>query len=465
MCFASTTVMKDGRRADRPTCLLITDHGIYWPLSDYFLCRNLSLSTERAYALAVRRLMNWTEAKHPNFKAQGVQDSSLFASFLHDLTFGTVQNGSDTSGLWWNAHSPEVVKRTAGYIAEFSDWLASRNLGNAINPHNRPASAFERMVAAKAFAHKKAASLLAHAKQHVTSHLFGSMARQVTVPKRPQKLLNAPPAFPKDKIEDLLWVGFQNEKHKDDHRLWKRFNLRDILITLICLYGGARVSEPMHLWLDDARQSPTDPDSCSILIHEPDHGKITINDPIAGKQTLTRTDYLDRFCDGKRSLTHSIGRRHSGWKGGLLDVPDRLAMQIHWIDPNAGRLFKSLWSLYIQHVRPLSPNLPWAFLTKEGLPMGPSAYSRSLKKAVEKIGLPFNKASGCTPHGLRHRYGQWLNDLGISDKIGQICMHHANPLSQEVYRQPTIEQVAHAMNSAHQHIAIPSIPLLTMENA
>jgi integrase len=134
-------------------------------------------------------------------------------------------------------------------------------------------------------------------------------------------------------------------------------------------------------------------------------------------------------------------------------------MEIHWINPEAGRQFKKIWNLYVQHVRPMSHSLPWAFLTKDDLPMGPSAYGDSLRKAVEKIGLPFKKAQGCTPHGLRHRYGQWLNDLGVNEKIGQICMHHANPLSQEVYRQPTAQQVAHEMSRATSRITMPAIPM------
>ncbi|SHN40524.1 Phage integrase family protein [Duganella sacchari] len=461
MSTATTAIVKDGRRSKRPTCILITDHGIYWPLAEYFLRRNLSLSTERAYALSIRRLMNWTEAKHSAFVAGGGQDSSIFASFLHDLTYGTIHNSEDPSGLWWLSHSPEVVKRTAGHIAEFSDWLASTGEGISINPRDRPASAFEQMVTAKAFAHKKAASLLAHAKHQDASRLFSSMTRQVTPPGRIQKLLSTPPAFPESKINELLWVGFQNEKYKADPRPWKRWKLRDILITLICLYGGARVSEPMHLWLEDARRDESDPDSCRILIHEPDHGKVTIDDPVLGKKNISRTDYLTLYCNGKTPLTRAMGCRHSGWKGGLLDVPDRLAMDIKWINPEAGRLFKQLWEMYVQNVRPMSPTLPWAFLTKNGLPMGTSAYSDSLEKAVRKIGLKFKKSHGSTPHGLRHRYGQWLNDLGVNEKVGQVCMHHANPLSQEVYRQLSAEQVAQEMKAAalHSRISVPALPL------
>lgn len=458
MSFAMTTIVRDGRRSDRPTCVLLTNYGIYWSLADYFLCRNLSLSTERGYARSIARLMNWTEAKHPNFQAGGPQDSAMFSSFLHDLLYGTVRNGEDASGLWWSAHSPDVVSRTAGHIAEFSEWLATSGQGIAINPKDRPASAFERMIALKAFTYRKNASLLAHVKDSSAANLFAATARQVNPPGRTDKLLLAPPAFPEHKIEELLWVGFENKKFKNDPRPWKRWNLRDILITLICLYGGARVSEPMHLWIQDTTESDRDPQSCRVFIHEPDHGKITADDPIMGRRTMTRSDYLNQLCDGKVPLTRATGNSRSGWKGGLLNAPEKRAMEMMWIDADAGRLFKSIWQLYIQHVRPFSHNMPWAFLTKNGLPMGPSAYMDSLQRAVKKIGLSFKKSEGSTPHGLRHRYGQWLNDRGVNQKVGQVCMHHANPLSQEVYRQVTAEQVAHEMETAPIRINMPRIP-------
>ncbi|MYN11240.1 gamma-mobile-trio recombinase GmtY [Pseudoduganella aquatica] len=459
MSYASTAIAQDPRRAHRPTCLLLTNDGIYWPLADYFLQRNLSLSAERAYARSISRLMNWTYAKHPDFQAGGARDASLFSSFLNDLLYGTFrENDEDTSGLRWEARSPDVVKRSAGHIAEFTDWLAYESQGLAVNPNDRPASVFERMVAAKAFQRRKTASLLAHTKSAEAAQGLSSMARRVNSPGKPHAMLSAPPAFPADKINELLWVGFQNERFKNDPRKWKRWNLRDILITLLCLYGGARVSEPMHLWIDDVVESDTDPLSCRALIHEPEHGKAIWEHPILGRTAMSRAEYLRQRC-GKVPLTRARGARRSGWKGGLLTCPKRRAMEIIWIDPAAGRLFKELWEIYIQNERPMTDAAPWAFLTKAGLPMGPTAYADSLRRAVEKIGLPSEKYAGTTPHGLRHRYGQWLNDKGVSDKAGQICLHHANPMSQQVYRQVTLEQVASEMAATSARINAPALAL------
>jgi integrase len=169
-------------------------------------------------------------------------------------------------------------------------------------------------------------------------------------------------------------------------------------------------------------------------------------------------DYLAKFCGGKKPLTLETGRRHSGWKGCLLTERKRKAFHVFWIDNNAGKLFRQLWSLYIKHSRPVQPKTPWAFLTKDGQPMGTLAYIDSFKKAVEKIGLESGKWNGTTPHGLRHRYGQWLNDAKVGEKEGQICMHHTSVASQRVYRQMTPEDVAESIKVAVGGSSIVSLP-------
>ena len=116
-----------------------------------------------------------------------------------------------------------------------------------------------------------------------------------------------------------------------------------------------------------------------------------------------------------------------------------------WIDRNAGRLFLTLWRLYLEHVRPLALHTPWAFLTRDGHPLGAKAYGDSFAAAVRRIGLTPSKCSGTSTQGLRHRYGQWLNELGIGEKAGQVALHHRNVRSQEVYRQLGVAAVAAAM--------------------
>lgn len=450
MQIASVTLL-DEARGGRPTCAIIIDAEIYWPLTEYFRERNFSIESERAYANAIWKFMSWMNAKEL-FQSQDIDGTSpgqrarkAMNSFLHDLLYGTAKVDQDDSGLWWGASNHKAVALASSRIASFSDWLAEREEDIAHpNPKGRSAQASERIIAMRHHGIKKRASMMGHAKS--SDEAARKKVRLIRAPGRDSEKLPEVAAFPVEKIEELIWKGFEREQGKNDPRPWVRWNLRDILVTLVCLYGGTRESEPLHLWTEDVLTDPASTDSCKLLIHHPETGIVEHPDPVSGKMVrLSRADYLNRFCGGKRPLTQETGRRHSGWKGNLLTDRQRNAFQVFWIDPEAGKLFKRLWSLYLLHQRPCQPNTPWAFLTKDGQPYGAQAFSSSFEAAVRKIGLTPSKWLGTTPHGLRHRYGQWLNDLGIADKHGQICMHHASVFSQEVYRQFTIEQVAGAL--------------------
>lgn len=103
--------------------------------------------------------------------------------------------------------------------------------------------------------------------------------------------------------------------------------------------------------------------------------------------------------------------------------------------------------MYIQQVRPVTPQIPWAFLTKDNQPLGVEGFDDSFRAAVRRIGLTPAKWAGTSSHGLRHRYGQWLNEFGLSDKEGQVAMHHLNTRSQDVYRQLGVAKVAAAIGA------------------
>jgi hypothetical protein len=215
----------------------------------------------------------------------------------------------------------------------------------------------------------------------------------------------------------------------------------------------------MHLWVEDVYVDPDHPNQALVLIHEPQEGQVDYTDPLTGrKRKTTRADFLQRFCNGKKPLTMETGRRHAGWKGCLLTHRERKAYQVFWIDRDAGRLFLTMWRYYIQHVRPVTPQLPWAFLTKSAQPLGVEGFNDSFNAAVTRIGLTPVKWAGTTSHGLRHRYGQWLNELGLGDKEGQVAMHHQNAKSQEVYRQLGVAMVASAIGQ----LSVTSMPLLEL---
>lgn len=444
MRIASVTVL-DQVRGGRPTCSILIDSEIYWPLTEYFRERNFSIESERAYAFAVSRFMNWVDAR----KRAGSFGKDDFNSFLHDLSFGAEYPPEGGVGLWWTASSPQTVSLVESRVAEFSDWLSTVHGTVAANPKTRSASYTERIRSIKSFLSKKRASMMGHAKSRSKADADAKTSRIVATPGRRLNLAKAVAAFPEEKINDLIWKGFARSGVSESAALWEKWNLRDILITLLCLYGGLRESEPMHLWVSDVFADPLDAESCRVLIHHPEAGMIECGKTSDGKDKLiTRSEYLSKHCSGRKPLTQETGRRHAGWKGCLLTERKRKAFHVFWINPEAGRLFKALWSIYLLHARPHTPGVPWAFLGKDGLPLGAQAFSDSFKAAVERIGLKASKWNGTTPHGLRHRYGQWLNDLDISTKHGQICMHHANPLSQEVYREAGAEEVRQALSDA-----------------
>jgi len=455
MVHTESVVVRDAIRADLPTVILIVGTEPLEPLLTFFREKCMSLSTERGYAQAVGRFVEWLSVRAPEFHALD-QRGMLYTAFVHDLRFGTYHEGIDQYGINWLPISDSNLRRLSRCLSEFSDWLCLRYGKTALNPIQHYASFADQMVFWRQWNMRKAGSILSHVKSRRRAATDAIMGRQQRLPGRRTVALAEVPAFPLEHIDTLFWKGFALAGRDRETRPWLKYHLRDILITLLCLYGGCRESEPMHLWVDDVFVDPDNPESAIVLIHEPEMGTVNYTDPLTGtKRKTTRRDFLQRHCGGRRPLTEETGRRHAGWKGALLTHRDRKAFRVFWIDRAAGRLFLTLWQMYIRHVRPLTLQIPWAFLTKESQPLGAEGFSDAFNAAVRRIGLRPAKWAGTTTHGLRHRYGQWLNELGISDKEGQVAMHHLNVKSQDVYRQIGLEQVVMAVGAANNITTLP----------
>lgn len=445
MVYTESVVIHDKIRSGVPTVLLIVGTSPFEQLLEFFREKCLSLSAERTYAQAAGRFIEWLSVRAVDF-VDPSKRSLLYTAFVHDVRFGTYQEGQDDYGLNWQPVSQGNLKRLAAALFEFSDWLNARYGTTMLNPIQHDASFADQLAFWRKWNKQKAGSLLAHTKSRHRAMAAATLSHRSRLPGNRNGVLPEIKAFPADRLDDLLWKGFINPGKEADTCPWVKYNLRDILITLLCAYGGCRASEPLHLWVDDIFVDPDDPDMALVLVHEPHEGIVNYIDPMTGNRRKTsRADFLQRVCGGRKPLTLETGRRHAGWKGCLLTHRERRAFHVFWIDKDAGRLFLTLWRLYIQHVRPVTPQIPWAFLTKDGLPLGVEGFNDSLKAAVRRIRLTPAKWAGTTSHGLRHRYGQWLNDLGLGDKEGQVAMHHLNAKSQEVYRQMGVAKVASAI--------------------
>ncbi|QXI25883.1 gamma-mobile-trio recombinase GmtY [Pseudomonas vanderleydeniana] len=450
-------VVADSERSGKLIHLIVASGTPVWPLFHYFQARNLDFSTEATYAQAIGLFIDFLAAKASEFAEVGDR-SRLFNSFAHALLYGTIRDGDDSTGLWWHARKQQRVNRLVGLVCEISDWLHQRYDNVAINPFSRPASVAEQIAFWRRWNTSKAASLLNHTKSRGAASGKAKTARTVVLPVDVPIVADGAPAFLEDHIERLLFEGFVRSGAHSQKPPWLRWNIRDILITLLLHYGGLRVSEPMHLWVDDVFIDPSNPKAARVLVHHPSDGIYEHPDPMTGRTICsTRADYL-QVKYNRLPLTETTGKGHAGWKNSLLTHRARNAFEVFWFPQSIGELFLSLYRTYIQQVRPFSLNHPYLFVTQDGEPVGVGSFSKSHSSAVRRIGLEPVKELGTSPHGHRHAYGQRLKKGELSTKEIQVAMHHVSPLSQDVYTQASSADVWEVIKTATPKLAASGLP-------
>lgn len=315
MIYTETVLVQDKIRASTPTVILIVGVSPLEQLLEFFREKCVSLTVERTYAQAAGRFIEWLSVRADEFKETSKR-GLLYTAFTHDLRFGTYEGDKDDSGLNWVPTSQQNLKRLVNALVEFSDWLGMRYGAAMLNPIHHEASPADQLIFWRKWNKQKASSLLAHTKSQARAATDARHTRRVKLPRDRNGILREAKAFPADRLDDLLWKGFIVPGQDDDPRPWVKYNLRDILITLLCCYGGSRPSEPLHLWVDDVYTDPDDPSVALVLIHSPTEGLVDYVDPLTGtKRKTTRGDFLQRFCGGRKPLTWETGRRHAGWKG------------------------------------------------------------------------------------------------------------------------------------------------------
>jgi hypothetical protein len=283
---------------------------------------------------------------------------------------------------------------------------------------------------------------------------------------RPTRGVDPEPAlfFPPEHAERLLWEGHKRPRAASHPNVFMRHNLRDMMIAVLDGWGGLRRSEGLHLWVEDVTDDPHLPGHALVVLNHPEEARVRWFDPLSRKvQTTTRKDMLKRMYGLQPRNQMKRGAYHVGWKGMALNKDHQAC--IFWIDPNAGALFLTLYFGYIRFVRPTimqrrlamgGRDHPFLFVSEEissatGLPGEPysqKAYERNHEAAVCRIGLKYSKAAGTTTQGLRHLYGQTMQNLGVPAKVIQHGLHHRNLLSQAIYTVPTNGNVNQILRDA-----------------
>lgn len=283
------------------------------------------------------------------------------------------------------------------------------------------------------------------------------------------KELTAAKFFPPAFAERLLWEGHKRPHASTQPDIFRRYNIRDMMIALLDGWGGLRRSEGLHLWETDVREDTDAPGHAFVVLNHPEEAKVQWHDPITGgTRWIARKEMLARHYGLRARNVVKRGHYHVGWKGMALN--DDYQACIFWIDPAAGALFWTLYLAYIRFVRLAVMNErkrvggrdhPFLFVSEEinsvtglvGEPYSEKAYERNHAAAVKRIGLTHKKSAGTTTHGLRHLYGYTMQKLGVHPHVIRQGMHHVNIISQAIYTVPLPADVDAALREAQQRIA------------
>lgn len=437
--------------------VVLTADGPLQSLIDYFdHLGTPSPSTQRNAAMAVGMLWDYYVAAHP---AEPAEQAQFLSKFVRLLSTGSVQSdGSDPLDLNWYPLSPTRAKEIVRQVTAYSDYCALVAGTVLLNPLV-PATFSQRVAQYRRYEHQSAASLLKHLFRPVEAQQRAAVARQTVVRETVTRDQNAPPYFPFAHTTALFQEGF---RRADEGPPWERYHIRDLMIAVLQRFGGLRVSEPFHLYVQDVVPDVRDPHdsewgtSARVRVFHPSAGTITYKDNVTGKrQQSNRAEYLMSQWGRKPRHQDRWGGGRSGWKHALLDDGPDNAMTVYWFPSMMGAYFWHLYQMYLRHVLPSGLEHPYLFVNLDesqdnfGAPYRIESYTEQLKKAVKRIGLESSKRAGTTSHGLRHAYAQSLSAAQVSQKTIQVALHHKSPLSQQIYTRPSTQMAAHDLDRAH----------------
>lgn len=453
---SKTILDNTGNTIDLPV-LLIENNGKIdplWSLHRYFLRKNLkSKSWRNRLIQGISLLLEYMEVNYDCFS----DPKDLFKSFNDAVYVGTIgEDGNDPSGLYWLPKRTETAQKILSELSEYSDWMHKEYGSILLNPW-REATAYEERLNWASLINKSNRSFLGHLDDPSQMAETAKKARNVMQRRIPTGDYGSVKAFPEDKIDELLWVGFKKSTREDN--FLKKYNWRDIAITILMHGGGLRESEPFHLWIHDVLPDPDDPKLALVRVYHPIDGVAPkdFKTPNDGKSLPNREAYLHiKYHLKPRNKMSDNDIRHAGWKNPKLSDKTQGYIHVHWFLKEWGYLFMQVWKMYMrQRIMEKIPDThPFLFVSfrreQHGDMYTIKSFRDSHSRAVRKIGLTVGKMLGTTEHGHRHAYGQRVSNANIDRPVIQAGLHHKSDESQNVYTEPTIDRVTRELAKASQ---------------
>lgn len=393
--------------------------------------RRKSQSWHQKSASAVALFIKYLAKRRKNFP----EPFTCFKTFVDDLEFGTIdlKTGEDPTGLFWSPKSSQGTSKIIGYITRFNEYNYQLAEHAAIESHTTtkaillnkkvPASFAEKQIKLAAWHHKHSNAFLPHILKLDQNDISSVYEVKSQYHKRATPLYT----FPKDRIFDLI-DAFRTKTKSGD--FIEQHNLRDMLITMLLHFGGLRMSEPFHLFVEDIMENPNHNGEALVKLYHPESRR----DQLAKMGLRPRTDPRNPFS------------YRAGWKNKDIDE----VTVIQWFPVEAGVWFWELWVLYMTTQRaepPYDKVHPFAFTKEGGAPASYQSFGLAHRRAVERIGLVVAKNLGTTRHAHRHTYASGVWEATRDPVILQKVLRHSNPQSQFVYIHPSDQKIRDALNS------------------
>jgi integrase len=373
---------------------------------------------------AVELLLKFIERQVSNYSLA----TDLLRAFVEALQFGTIQDGLDSSGLFWSPRKNEDVNVLLHHITDYCDYLDTiygTDLPK-LNPLRKATHAEERLQWC-AYYRRCSRSFLNHLSR--PSRQQFSVIRKIRGPERHLVDIESVYRFPEDRIEDLLLHGFVSASGEPDYA--------SQLIVMLMHFGGLRMSECFHIYTDDISIDPKS-GSALISVYHPSDGKSP------DERFSNRREYLAHVYRLKPRNEYVRSHRfYAGWKGPLL-TNRNLSFDVMFYPVSKAIEFTLVLQKYLS-TKPASES-PFLFVNSKGNPESKKNFNQKHNRAVRRIGLEPSKPLGTTPHAHRHSYGYRLNQGGFSQLAIQKSMHHKSPDSCLVYLKPSNKDVCDAMS-------------------
>ena len=290
---ASTKLHLDntGNAIDIYTILIVVNNNVYVleNLIKYQIRhRYKSHSWHKKLIQIISMLLDYMDANY-SFYGRPVD---LTNSFVDAVYSGTIDDaGVDMSGLYWLPKKRENANQLLRMLNDFSDWVYQEYGKIHLNPWIK-ATSYEERINWLAHINKNKHSFLSHLNTSSDESMTSHNVRSVLIKDRIVSYESEKISFPEYMIFELLFDGFKKKNNCDD--ILEQYNWRDMLITILLIGGGIRLSEAFHIWLQDIYCDPYQDNIAIVRIYHPQEGRAPkdYNSPKNGKNITDRENYL-----------------------------------------------------------------------------------------------------------------------------------------------------------------------------